>query len=107
MTASTGHEHGAVMGIACDHVLTRERAVTLVEHCPDGTWSFICGEVDPDHEDPDRLSAICAGCGFADLVDGLEMADLAPGWIAERPDAGARWVIRQMTPEELVEFEEE
>ena len=101
------HDHGAAFGIACIHVLERMRPVNIVAHAPDGTWDFICGEDDDEHEDVDKLHSLCAGCGFEAFVDGLEMDELPVGWTAERPDAGARWVVRPMTQQELQEYEED
>ena len=104
--SGTQHEHGAVMGIICNHALRRDRPVKLVCHAPDGSWDFICGEDDDEHDGADNLSAICAHCGFDTYVSGLSMEDLPVGWQAERPDAKSVWSTRRLTPEELAEYEE-
>ena len=106
MSGEASHEHGASTGIVCHHVLTRERSVNLVCHSPDGIWDFMCGEED-GHDEPENASVVCTGCAFQDFIKGISAEDVPVGYIAERPDAGKRWVIRPMNAEELSELEEE
>ena len=96
------HQHDG-KGIACKHVLQGERKVNYVCNNPDGTWDIMCGE--SDHDSIDGAAVICLGCAFSAYIPDLSPDEIPIGYVADRPNAGARWVIRPMTGEEIGEEE--
>ena len=100
---SVDHQHDTT-GIICTHVLLGDRKLNYILHEPDGTWQFLCGE--NDHFSADQAKVTCVGCAFHNHIKGLEIDDVPIGYIAERPDAKSRWVVRPATEEEPNDGEE-
>ena len=75
--------------LCCGHVFRRERSVLLVDR-HGKYWQFLCGDI--DH--PDRADVYHVSVGVLLDFDGTldEVADLPPGWEAERKDSISPWI---------------
>jgi hypothetical protein len=77
----------------CDHVHSEGMPILRVCHDSDGDWQFLCGG---DHS-KSRPVIVCLGCAFERDPDLEQIADLPPGWAAEREELPGSWV-REVLP---------
>ena len=79
--------------VVCKHLIEDGREVRLVTHYADGDWAFSCGETDHaeagDNEGVYRLIHI--GHILSEDTSLEDVADLLPGWSAERGRRGETW----------------
>lgn len=73
----------------CGHVFRNERAVLLVSH-EERDWQFVCGGA--DHNDPDEPYHVHVGALVSADQTLHDVADLPPGYEAERRSVGDTWV---------------
>ena len=75
--------------LCCGHVLRDERPTLLVAHETDGDWQFLCGGTDHGEDDIHHVHLH----HILDVDPALhDLADLHPGWEAERSNAANTWV---------------
>jgi hypothetical protein len=73
----------------CIHVFDEVRPIRLVSR-EGGDWCFLCGESHPD--DPSSYRAVGVGHLFSRDSSLEAVADLPPGWEAERSSATEKWI---------------
>ena len=69
--------------------------LTVVHYSDDHSWAFMCGTTD----DTDDGRVICMKTAFDIGATLATIADLPPGWIADRQAVGGEWV-RQPNPDD-------
>jgi hypothetical protein len=75
--------------ICCGHVFRREREVQFVVHRK-RNWQFMCGGTDHAGASTGNFVVVRVLLDFDPSLD--ELADLQPGWEAERRDPGSPWI---------------
>lgn len=84
------------MAFTCVHVVRNRWPVLYVTHeASDHCWQFLCGG---RHVESD-VRVVCLGCTVAGDPSLRELADLPPGWSAERRRARDAWTRLPMAPE--------
>jgi hypothetical protein len=89
MNAPAGFKERRLGVICCGHVFRRERPAKLVCH-EKGDWQFMCGGTDHSSADG-HFVHVGVLLNLDPSLD--QLADLPPGWEAERDDSGAPWII--------------
>jgi hypothetical protein len=73
----------------CTHVLEDGQPILRVSHdVDDGAWQFLC---DGLHEDAAVGRVVCLGCMVERDPSLQALADLPPGWGADRATPSAPW----------------
>lgn len=102
MTDEHEHENS---GIMCGHVYNEERPLKLIDHCPDGTWDFMCGEEDHDTQEAvDEAVVVCWECAMQNTMLPLKVQQLPKAHSAEYDSKTERWNIRPMTKQEIADI---
>jgi hypothetical protein len=68
--------------------------LVAIHYSDDDSWAFLSGEP----FDPKRAKLISMGSALERDATLREVADLPPGWVAERSKVGAKWK-REPDPE--------
>jgi len=76
--------------ICCGHVFRGERKVLLVDRLAGNDWGFMCGG--KDHFGSKDGHFVIVGVLLDSDPSLNEVADLPPGWEAERKEVGAAWI---------------
>jgi hypothetical protein len=84
------------LAIATKPVIEMGYPVLLVSHDDDGIWQVLC---DTTTEADDCL-VVCLGCCFERDATIGDLANLPPGWIAQRESVGGPWSRRQAPSED-------
>jgi hypothetical protein len=88
MDTTIGFGERRLRVFCCGHVFRQEREVKLVVH--DKTdWQFMCGGTDHSRTDG-HFVHVGALINFDSSLD--EVAELPPGWEAERHDRYSSWI---------------
>jgi hypothetical protein len=82
----------------CEHVFLSERPILFVTHDHDGDWQFLCGGMHPD----DKPRLVCLGCMSEKDATLWVLADMPPGWDADRENEDMVWK-REETPSPVEE----
>jgi len=79
--------------VACRHVAQCERDINLVTRYSDGDWSFTCGQADHSGALDDNNDYVFVHIAhlLAKNPDLEAIADLTPGWSAERRARQPGW----------------
>src|SRR5687767_12512579 len=80
----------------CIHVFEGTAPVALVTR-PEGDWCFLCGEVHDDRAESYRVIGIEHVIHNDSSLRAL--ADLMPGWEAERTEPGGAWIRTRIEPD--------
>jgi hypothetical protein len=89
MDMATGFKERRLGVFCCGHVFRREREVKLVGR-DRGDWQFMCGGTDHSRAEDGKFVIVGVLLSFDPSLD--ELADLPPGWEAERQDLGSPWI---------------
>ncbi|WP_205904665.1 DUF6882 domain-containing protein [Diaphorobacter sp. HDW4A] len=77
------------------HVMDGSLPVLEVFHDHDGEWQFLCGTTTEQAD----VKLVCMGCVLERDASLFGLADLPPGWCADRAAPGESW-IRDVFPQE-------
>lgn len=69
--------------IVCAHIFNNEREVKAVIRHEDGVWQMVCGEQDHP-QDCSNFEVVGLGHLTKRQPNLKQLADMPPGWIAER-----------------------
>lgn len=78
------------LAISTKPVIQAGHPILLVSHDDDGIWQILC---DTTTAEEDCL-VVCLGCCFERDSSIAELADLPPGWLAQRERVGSAWFRR-------------
>lgn len=82
------HQH-TELGVACTHVMTGGRPIVFVARHTDGTWDFLCEQL--EHDDTSELKTVCFECARKRDPSIAPLANLEPGAEAERSGPDGPW----------------
>ena len=77
-------------------IFEQDNPIIRVGHNSAGDWMFLDGYIE-EGEEPE---VVCLSHVFEHDPTIAEVADLPPGWIAEREGPGKPWKRSELTPEE-------
>jgi hypothetical protein len=80
---------------ATTRVVYDDLPVLVVSHDEDGEWQFLCGTTTESSD----CVIVCLGCAYERDLMLAGVADLPPGWQAQRSHIGALWERYPSTPE--------
>ena len=85
-------DHPDTYTITCSHILDNGEPILYVSHDgDDGMWQFLCGKTHTESE----ARVVSLGEVFAKDNTLADIADMPPGYIAERSDVHDGWQIKK------------